>query len=158
MVCRFLPCGYLFFGLRISLVVKFPLTFSYGNTFAEFNCLSREICKSCPGTCRAYSAWVAPYSISICDTRSAYWGYWKFPLGKSSGLRPTRVGQPPLEDSWFLPPCSPLHCCVRLLHPSLCAGTSLLKLYENLPWALSCLSWELFRQFKCDYGINGKMI
>lgn len=137
MVCRFDLCGYLFFGLRISFTdCKIYLHVYLWDYFCS-NHLSqmKELCKTFSGI---YSAEVLPYSIYICVTCDLLTQHnRKYPLGNTSGPRPTTVAQP-----LFLPTCKPWRWCLRLLQPSLCyRGTYFLKLCENLH--LFFLAWQV---------------
>ena len=126
MVCRFVMCGYLIFGLRISPVVKFPWMSVYGIYLFRIKIkeqiITNEICRTCPKTCRIYAAEVSPYFNYISVTSHLLTEHnKKIPLGSSSDLRPTHVCRPAtLEHPLFLPAHTPWHHCLRLLQPFLC--------------------------------------
>ena len=126
MVCRFVMCGYLFFGLRISPVVKFPWMSVYGiylcRIIIKQQIITNEICRTCPETCRIYAVEVSPYFNYTSVTSHLLTEHnKKIPLGSSSALRPTHICRPAtLEHPLFLPAHTPWHHCLRLLQPFLC--------------------------------------
>ena len=114
-----------FFGLRISLVVKFPWMSVYGiclwRVIIKQLLITNEIYKTFPGTCRIYSAQVSPYCTYMSITSDPLTKHTKKSLlGSSSGLRPTYVDQLLLEHPMFLSVHTSWHHCLRLLQPFLC--------------------------------------
>ena len=125
MVCRFVMCGYLIFGLRISPVVKFPWMSAYGIYFCRIiikqQLITSEICRTCPETCRIYAAEMSPCFNYTSVTIHLLTERKKIPLGSSSALSPTHIRRPAtLEHPLFLPAHTPWHHCLRLLQPFLC--------------------------------------
>ena len=125
MVCRFVMCGYLIFGLRISPVVKFPWMSAYGIYFCRIiikqQLITSEICRTCPETCRIYAAEMSPCFNYTSVTIQLLTERKKIPLGSSSALSPTHIRRPAtLEHPLFLPAHTPWHHCLRLLQPFLC--------------------------------------
>lgn len=131
--------------------------------------ITDESYRPCPGTCRTYSAEVSPYSIYICVTSHGLTEHIRnLSLGNSSDLRPAAAGvpfAPTLSHSWvqlrWLQPslccyCGTSHPCVTVV--LLCSSSMKTFTFSLHDRSLSCLSWEQFCQFKCDYGINSKMI
>ena len=114
-------CGYLFFGLRILPVVKFPWMSVYGIYLFRIiimqQLITNEICRTCPKTCRIIAAEVSPYfSYTSVTSHLLAKHNKKISLGSGSGLRPTHIHRPAtLEHPLFLPAHTPWHHCLRLL-------------------------------------------
>ena len=152
MVCRFVMCGYLFFGLRILPVVKFPWMSVYGIYLFRIiimqQLITNEICRTCPKTCRIIAAEVSPYfSYTSVTSHLLAKHNKKISLGSSSGLRPTHIHRPAtLEHPLFLPAHTPWHHCLRLLQAILVLVT------------MGNLSFSFRKDFNYFFSLNNRFL